>query len=329
MYTIIFNCRSGGRRITFLRFSSTSRWFPNKVNRWGFPESKAIPIASNIRSQQDATDALHYSAKRGVKMPHEDLRTCIEVLDRSKLKMISLSRCLFALRIYTIEDRHVKELLVVLKRQCAQLQTPFSAQAVGNSLNGLKNMSSQSDEARTLLQELVKKVIACNELLDAQEIGSALYGFQNMSSDSKEVRFMLEILKEKVANSAEPLDSQAVSMSLYGLQNMSSDIKVVRDLLQELVGKVHKCPEPLAVQEISMSFYGLQNMTSDSKEVCDLLQVLSTKVSECGRKLDAQAVGNCLFGLRGIGLNVSDDVYLLIKVHTIAPSHHYIPINVN
>ena len=38
----------------------------------------------------------------------------------------------------------------------------------------------------------------CTELLSAQAVGNALYGLQNMSSESKEVRDLLVVLRDQV-----------------------------------------------------------------------------------------------------------------------------------
>jgi hypothetical protein len=113
------------------------------------------------------------------------------------------------------------------------------------------------------LRELAPKIKECKETLSAQAVGNALYGLQNMSSDVDEVRSVLRELAPKVKECKEPLDAQAVGNALYGLQNMSSDEDEVRSVLRELAPKVKECKDTLSAQEVGNAMFGLRNIYID------------------------------------------------------------------
>ena len=243
----------------------------------------------------------------------------VELLETSrKMSMIDLTICLYSLRIYSINDHFVKELLLALAGKLSTGNVSFNAQAVGNALYGLQNMSSEDKEVRDLLVVLRDQVVRCTEPLRAQAVGNALYGLQNMSSESKEVRDLLVVLRDQVVRCTEPLRAQEVGNALYGLQNMSSESKEVRDLLVVLRDQVGKCTEVLRAQHVGNALYGLQNMSSESKEVRDLLVVLRDQVVRCTEPLRAQAVGNALYGVLRFDLDTSWSWFIKVLLDSIS-----------
>ena len=275
--------------------------------------------ASQLQTGRDAVTALQSSAKSKRKLDPNMIECVVELLETSrKMSMIDLTICLYSLRIYSINDHFVKELLLALAGKLSTGNVSFNAQAVGNALYGLQNMSSEDKEVRDLLVVLRDQVVRCTEPLRAQAVGNALYGLQNMSSESKEVRDLLVVLRDQVGKCTEVLRAQHVGNALYGLQNMSSESKEVRDLLVVLRDQVVRCTEPLRAQAVGNALYGLQNMSSESKEVRDLLVVLRDQVGKCTEPLRAQAVGNALYGVLRFDLDTSWSWFIKVLLDSIS-----------
>ena len=275
--------------------------------------------ASQLQTGRDAVTALQSSAKSKRKLDPNMIECVVELLETSrKMSMIDLTICLYSLRIYSINDHFVKELLLALAGKLSTGNVSFNAQAVGNALYGLQNMSSEDKEVRDLLVVLRDQVVRCTEPLRAQAVGNALYGLQNMSSESKEVRDLLVVLRDQVGKCTEVLRAQHVGNALYGLQNMSSESKEVRDLLVVLRDQVVRCTEPLDAQAVGNALYGLQNMSSESKEVRDLLVVLRDQVVRCTEPLRAQAVGNALYGVLRFDLDTSWSWFIKVLLDSIS-----------
>ena len=275
--------------------------------------------ASQLQTGRDAVTALQSSAKSKRKLDPNMIECVVELLETSrKMSMIDLTICLYSLRIYSINDHFVKELLLALAGKLSTGNVSFNAQAVGNALYGLQNMSSEDKEVRDLLVVLRDQVVRCTEPLRAQAVGNALYGLQNMSSESKEVRDLLVVLRDQVGKCTEVLRAQHVGNALYGLQNMSSESKEVRDLLVVLRDQVVRCTEPLGAQAVGNALYGLQNMSSEDKEVRDLLVVLRDQVGRCTEPLRAQAVGNALYGVLRFDLDTSWSWFIKVLLDSIS-----------
>ena len=153
-----------------------------------------------------------------------------------------------------------------------------------------------------MLVVLAKKVGGCREELKTQETAMALYGLRNMSSDHEEVRSMLGVLARKVAGCRDVLGPQAVAMALHGLRKMSSDHQEVRSMLGVLTKKVADCKEELSPQGVGNALNGLRNMSSDHEEVRSMLGVLVEKVASCRDPLNPLEISNALYGLKGMDL---------------------------
>ena len=253
--------------------------------------------ASQLQTGRDAVTALQSSAKSKRKLDPNMIECVVELLETSrKMSMIDLTICLYSLRIYSINDHFVKELLLALAGKLSTGNVSFNAQAVGNALYGLQNMSSEDKEVRDLLVVLRDQVVRCTEPLRAQAVGNALYGLQNMSSESKEVRDLLVVLRDQVVRCTEPLDAQAVGNALYGLQNMSSESKEVRDLLVVLRDQVGKCTEPLRAQAVGNALYGVLRFDLDTSWSW-FIKVLLDSISQCDGSNNFVDVGTILQSL--------------------------------
>ena len=151
--------------------------------------------ASLLQTDRDAVKALQSSAKSRRKLDPKTMQCVVELLQaKPKMNMISLSICLYSLRIYSINDVFVRELLLALVHKFNVSDVTFGAQAVGNALYGLQSMSSESREVRDLLVVLRDQVGKCREPLDAQHVGNALYGLLHCDLDASWDAFMKKVL---------------------------------------------------------------------------------------------------------------------------------------
>ena len=55
-------------------------------------------------------------------------------------------------------------------------------------MNGLKNMSSEHPEVRSILRVLISKVESCTDRLSGRQLALALEGLKKMSNEHAEVR---------------------------------------------------------------------------------------------------------------------------------------------
>ncbi len=179
----------------------------------------------------------------------------------------------------------------ILAAKISQSTCELDAQAIGNALYGLKGMSSECGEVRTLLSVLATKISASKNLLSGQEVGIALYGLRNMSSKYSEVRNVVAAIGQKVLHSEATLSSQSIGMALYGLKEMSSDSKEVREVVGILADKISQSTCELNAQAIGNALYGLKGMNSECGEFRKLLSVLATKISASKNLLSGQEVG--------------------------------------
>jgi hypothetical protein len=72
------------------------------------------------------------------------------------------------------------------------------------SESSLKGFSSEDEEVRELLHAL-KDLVDENENMNAQAVGNVLYGMGNMTDDHPEVREMLHVIGRKLSLSTMPL----------------------------------------------------------------------------------------------------------------------------
>ena len=116
-----------------------------------------------------------------------------------------------------------------------ELRGQFDPQAVGNSLYGLKNMSTEHIEVRRLIVSVTGQVSACQGLLDDQSISNALYGLNGMTGEYPEVRALLLVLATKITECHARIRPEGIGSCLYGLRGMSSEYPEVRKTITTLV----------------------------------------------------------------------------------------------
>jgi hypothetical protein len=71
-------------------------------------------------------------------------------------------------------------------------------------------MSSDHDEVRRILKSIPKLLSTCNEPITAQAIGNSLYGLRNMKSDHECVKNVIKCLPKLYLTCTESLTSQNI-----------------------------------------------------------------------------------------------------------------------
>lgn len=214
-----------------------------------------------------------------------------------------ISLILIGLRNRSSYAPEVCELLKVVAFMIRESTCPLGAHAI-RLMNGLNNMTSDSEELLELVEALVPKIIDCGEVLGPEDVGDALYGMQGLNSDVPSVRLLLAAFIPLVRGCKGTFTEMNVSMSLYGLRSMSSYTPEVCELIGALVPKIRLCPESLTPLGIGNSLYGLQGILNNSPEVYALLNALLPKIANCKEELQPRYIGSALYGLRRMDSNL-------------------------
>lgn len=228
-------------------------------------------------------------------------------------KPSNVSMIMIGLQRNQLQSEISREFISVLSLIVKKGTITYGSQAIGNSMYGLKGMSSDKPEVRVLVAALTAEVQNSFDVLSAQEMCNAIYGLQEMSSDYVEVRNLLGALLPKINSCSEQLDSQDIGNTLYGLQGMSSEYSEVRDILRALLPKVQTYQKMFKSQEIANSLYGLQKMSSDYSEVREIIGALTPILRDCRDVMSNQEISNSFYGLRGMKSNHSE-VLALVSV---------------
>ena len=215
-----------------------------KTRHYSSRDSFSRGNASLLQTDRDAVKALQSSAKSRRKLDPKTMQCVVELLQaKRKMNMISLSICLYSLRIYSINDVFVRELLLALVHKVSKCGEPLDAQAVGNALYGLQSMSSESREVRDLLVVLRDQVGKCREPLSAQHVGNALYGLLYCDLDASWDAFMKNVLYSlsQYSGSDSLVDAGTVLQSLclvtcakpYPLSDSIKDMGMLDEIVQQ------------------------------------------------------------------------------------------------
>lgn len=223
----------------------------------------------------------------------------IKTLKNGYLPMPSnISMMMIGLQNNSYATETSRKFIPVLISLIKKRQMNFGRQAIGNSLYGMKGMTSDVTEVRTLLAQMGKEIIGIQEDLNPQEIGNALYGMQGMRSDNPEVVALLAAISPKIESCKNNFFSQEIGNALYGLKKMSSDSPEVREILRVLLPIVDSCQQPFKAQEIGNALYGMQGMSSEYSEVRNIFSALATKVRNSPSLMSSSEISNALYGLQ-------------------------------
>ena len=101
---------------------------------------------------------------------------------------------------------------------------------------GLRLMSLEDPHIPQILTVLTKHMTRCREPLTAQAVGNTLYSMRNKwNIDQPEVRHLLVVLSRMVANSASTLDTSRIGYPepqlAFSLQKLAEDFPEVQDML--------------------------------------------------------------------------------------------------
>lgn len=155
----------------------------------------------------------------------------------------------------------------------------MTAQDVGRAIHGFRNMSSDHEAVRDVLDELALKVAGCSVALRPHDIEYALSGMQRMSADRPHVRAMVGALLPKIRACRGTFQARSIANAIYGLQRMSTEWPAVRELVMALSGHVKACQSSLNSHDASIALHGLQGMSGNVTEVQELLNAILGKIS--------------------------------------------------
>ena len=173
--------------------------------------------------------------------------------------------------------KEVRDVLSALAIKIKESYCELNSQAIGNTLYGLKNMSSRSEAVKAVLSALATKIEKSTCELNNRNIGNALYGLQNMDSSAKEVKAVLSALATKIEESDCELDGQDIGNALYGLQNMDSSTKEVKAVLLALENALSQPQnENIAYNDLSLKQMSASLITFLEKSITDGDSVLSS-----------------------------------------------------
>jgi hypothetical protein len=278
------------------------------VNNWSFIDIASIVygLQSLDESEDGVIDIISIMTKAAIATLKTEMRP----------KPSNISMIIIGLQKNRLQTESSREFVSVLSSIVQKRTISFGSQAIGNSIYGLKGMSSDIPEVRVLVTALTAAVESSIDVLSAQETCNAFYGLQGMSSDHIEVRGLLCALLPKIKSCSEHFDSQDIGNTLYGLQGMSSEYPEVRDILRALLPKVKSCLKSFKSQEIANSLYGLQKMSSDYSEVRAIIGALTPRLRDCQDVMSNQEISNSFYGLRGMKSN-HPEVLALVSALTV------------
>lgn len=291
--------------------------------------SQGLPAAYAGRTRSLAPDAFKDTLEKILLGPATRQRSVqIEHFIESQKGTLNISS-LVAILYKTGRNQVIlsKKSLLILAGELNRNNDFFSARCVGNALNGLQDMSSNSLEVQTLLAALTKKVESCTEPLSRWTVGKAVLGMQGMRSNCSEVRKLLVVLTKKIELCIEPFCNKELGYVLYGLQQLSSDSLEGRKLLAVLTVNFKYCKDTFGAQAVGNALYGLQKF--DEYSLTNIVPALLER-AECiltlgmARSLSAQQ--SLLHGFVALLLNERVSDTHIWKQKTRSLLSHIIPL---
>mmetsp|Transcript_29096 Transcript_29096/g.27887 ORF Transcript_29096/g.27887 Transcript_29096/m.27887 type:complete len:359 (+) Transcript_29096:41-1117(+) len=142
-------------------------------------------------------------------------------------------------------------------------------QDISMMLLGLKENNGEGEETKKLLSLVALMTGKCLGAFKARGMGNALFGLKEMSSDSVEVRSVLAVLAEKIekSNSQRKMQYHEVQYALRGMAKMSTDCDEVKAVLRALVPIIEKNKEILDHKEEILVLEALEVLNSECDEV--------------------------------------------------------------
>jgi hypothetical protein len=128
------------------------------------------------------------------------------------------------------------EALVLVRATCVLItmaRGPLDAQGAGMLLSGLQGMSSAHAEVRTLVAEVRRLLLDCDQL-NPRSLTMAMLSLRRLSSDAPEVIALVSVIADKAGSFTDKLSADQAVAVVNGLRGMSSQHVAVRTLLTTL-----------------------------------------------------------------------------------------------
>jgi hypothetical protein len=147
--------------------------------------------------------------------------------------------------------------------------SPTAMQDISMMLLGLKENNGEGEETKKLLSLVAMMAGKCLGAFKARGMGNALYGLKEMSSDSVEVRSVLAVLAVKIekSDSQKKMQYIEVTHALRGMAKMSTDCDEVKAVLKALVPIIEKNKDTLDSKEEITVQEALEALNSECDEV--------------------------------------------------------------
>lgn len=186
---------------------------------------------------------------------------------------------------------------MLLSQQNGRIQ--MSAQGAAVALYSIRQCSSETESARTLLTYIRVCIEQCQEAMTAQQVSMCLYGMQNMSTACPEVLHLVSVLGRCVDLCVESLGPQDIAMCMMGMRRMTNAHTEVRILLNALTKKLSTSTAlSFQSQELAMTLSGFQSMSSNCAEVRDILERVQVMAVNCSEPLTSQGIAMCMQGFQ-------------------------------
>lgn len=195
---------------------------------------------------------------------------------------------LYGLQYMSSDFQEVRNVLTALNRKINEMPTAatssidlqdytFSGQNIGNALWGLRNMTSEYTEVRTVLLSIAHKIQQSNADMNGQNIGNALYSLHAMDGNTVEVKALLIALTHKIvsSNASLTLTGLDVGMALYGLKHMDHNEPEIRVILGTIIYNIRNADIEFPIRELSMAIIGILKTSPWIRD--DFLRVLAKK----------------------------------------------------
>jgi hypothetical protein len=259
------------------------------------PEVLAIlkAITSSLRKYEPRKLKEGHKSKDGKE--NKEIKVSKDVIGRKDSKVINLSKESTEIKVIA---KQTDDLYDDEEEDEVEYVRPLDAQGVRNVLRGLRRMSSDSEEVRSLLKAVGPRLLGSTQTMNAYQLRAAFSGIKGLESKHSEVRPVVITLIQKVRQCKQVFSPQCVGTSLACLSGMSSEKYEVRDLAAALAPCVDLCVRPLSAQLVGDVMFGLQGMNSDHAEVGCLIKSVTGIVRQCKGDFDAESASRALCGLR-------------------------------
>ena len=199
---------------------------------------------------------------------------------------------LYGLREMSCDVPEVREAVTALHSHILRNQrlggcvdsTDIPMKSIAMCIHGLKTMTAEHEEVRSLLGTLAVMLASTKENICPFELSLCFVGLLGKSSDVKEVRAILEALHAKILLCEKRISFDNISDSLYALQHMNSNCMEVRQVLAAFASILteqsqYRIP-PEKMWRVGAALYGMQGMDPGVPEVQSILSALANYIRQ-------------------------------------------------